>query len=258
VKKQLDFADSDVETLDVSDLAIPHTPPDDNDLFVDNINTIYDWPETHSSPTHILPANLGSLLSAQAALDAAALAGKFQLIPPSYTAEGSDNIDGLPVHDDPHGSTVSLDLTAASDTTAGTVEPSTATGTTGTGDTDLGLAAAASGTETTYGDEDTGVDADAPPQVPHLYRPLPPQQPSRSSQRAPQRQVSQYTLNRLRRLLRQRRQRRLALVTQVSQVRRRQTSRRPRRPQPRAALLVSNSVRFQRRRRSLPTPLAST
>jgi len=94
VKKQLDFADSDVEILDLGGLATPHMPPDDNDLFVDNINTIPDWPETHSSPTHIFAANLGSLLSAQAALDAAALAGKFQLIPPSYTAEGSDNIDG--------------------------------------------------------------------------------------------------------------------------------------------------------------------
>ena len=88
---------------------------------------------------------------------------KFQLIPPSYTAAESHNIDGSPVHDEPDGSTVSLDLPTASVTSTGTVDTSIATGTTGTGDTDLGLAAAASGTETTYGDEDTGVDADAPP-----------------------------------------------------------------------------------------------
>jgi len=143
VKKQLDFADSDVEILDLDGLDPPHTPPDDNDLPVD---TIPDWPETHSSPTHTLATNLGSLLSAQAALNAATLAGKFPLTPPSYTAEGSDNIDGLPVQDDPHGSTVSLDLAAASDTTAGTAESSAAAGTTDTGDTDLGLATAASGT----------------------------------------------------------------------------------------------------------------
>ena len=88
MKKQLDFADSDVEILDLGGLDPPHTPPDDNDLPVD---TISDWPETHSSPTHTLAANLASLLSAQEALNAAALAGKFQLTPPSYTAEASDN-----------------------------------------------------------------------------------------------------------------------------------------------------------------------
>ena len=143
-------------------LATHRTPPDDTDLFADHINTIYDWPETHSPPTPTLAAHLGSLLSAQAALDAAALAGKFQLIPPYYTAAESYNIDGSPVHDDPDGSTVSLDLPAASDTSTGSVDTSAATGTTGTSDTNLGLAAAASGTETTHGDEAAGTDADAP------------------------------------------------------------------------------------------------
>jgi len=163
VKKQLDFADSDVEILDLGDLATHHTPPDDTDSYADHITTIYDWPETHSFSTPTVAAHLGPLLSAQAAFDAAALADKFQLIPLSYTAVESHHIDGSPVQDEPDGSTVSLDLPTASDTSTGTVDTSVATGTTSTGDTDLGLAAAASGTETTHGDGDAGTDADAPP-----------------------------------------------------------------------------------------------
>jgi len=162
VKKQLDFADSDVEILDLGDLATHHTPSDDTDSYVDYITTIYDWPKTHSFSTPTVAAHLGPLLSAQAAFDAAALADKFQLIPPSYTAAESHHIDGSPVQDEPDGSTVSLDLPTASDIPTGTVDMSVATGTTGTGDTDLGLAAAASGTETTHGDGEAGTDADAP------------------------------------------------------------------------------------------------
>ena len=99
VKKQLDFADSDVEILDLGDLATHHTPPDDH------ITTLYDWPVTHSFSTPTVAAHLGPLLSAQAAFDAATLADKFQLIPPSYTAVESHHIDSSPVHDEPDGST---------------------------------------------------------------------------------------------------------------------------------------------------------
>jgi len=73
VKKQLDFADSDVEILDLGDLAAHHTPTDDTDSYVDYLTTLYDWPTTHSFFTPTVAANLGPLLSAQAAFDAATL-----------------------------------------------------------------------------------------------------------------------------------------------------------------------------------------
>ena len=102
VKKQLDFADTDVEILDLGDLATHNT-----DLYVDQLTTAYDWPPTHSFSTPTVEAHLGPLLSAQAAVDAAALADKFLLVPPTYTPVASHHPDGPPVHSELDGSTVS-------------------------------------------------------------------------------------------------------------------------------------------------------
>ena len=79
VKKQLDFADTDVEILDLGDLATHTTDP-----YVDQLTTVYDWPSTHSFSTPTVEAHLGPLLSAQAAFDAAALADKFLLVPRTH------------------------------------------------------------------------------------------------------------------------------------------------------------------------------
>jgi len=155
VKKQLDFADSDVEILDLGDLATHNT-----DLYVDQLTTAYDWPKTHSFSTPAVEAHLEPLLSAQAAFDAATFADKFLLVPPTNTPVDSSSLDGPSVQDEPDGSTVSLGLPSASDTSTGTTDTSIITGPISTGDTDLGLAAAASGTETAHSDGDAGADAD--------------------------------------------------------------------------------------------------
>ena len=155
MKKQLDFADTDVEILDLGDLATHNT-----DLYVDQLTTAYDWPPTHSFSTLTVEAHLGPLLSAQAAFDAATFADKFLLIPPTYTSVESSHLDDPPVHDEPDGSTVSLGFPTASDTSTGTTDTSIITGPLSTGDTDLGLAAAASGTETAHSDGDAGANAD--------------------------------------------------------------------------------------------------
>jgi len=103
VTKQLDFADSDVEIIDVGGLYSPHSPADEEDIHIDDIKTASDLPETHKN-THTLVENLGTLLSAQSALSATALAGDLPLTPPSYTGGLSDlTTDGILVDGDFHG-----------------------------------------------------------------------------------------------------------------------------------------------------------
>ena len=127
VKKQLDFADTDVEILDLGDLATHNS-----DIYVDQL-TAYDWPPTHSFSTPTVEAHLGPLLSAQAAFDAAALANKFLLVPPTYTPVATHHVDGPPTQHD--GSTVSFDHPIYTDT----INTSISTSLPSTSDTDLGL-----------------------------------------------------------------------------------------------------------------------
>ena len=132
MKKQLDFADTDVEILDLCDLATHNT-----DLYVDQLTTAYDWPPTHSFSTPTVEAHLGPLLSAQAAFDAAALADKFLLVPPTYTPVATHHPDGPPVHFKYDGSTVSFGHPTASETYTDTIDTSISTGLPSTSDTCL-------------------------------------------------------------------------------------------------------------------------
>jgi len=51
VTKQLDFADSDAEIIDLGGLYSPHSPATEEDIPIDDIKTVPDLPETHAK-TH--------------------------------------------------------------------------------------------------------------------------------------------------------------------------------------------------------------
>ena len=155
MKKQLDFVDTDVEILDLGDLATDNT-----DLYIDQLTSAYDWPPTHSFSTPTAESHhLGSLLSAQAAFDATTLADKFLLVPPTYTPVESYYLEGSPVHTEHDGSTVSNPSTSVTHTD--TPDTSPTTGLPSTGDTDTSLAAAPGGTESPHSDADADAVADA-------------------------------------------------------------------------------------------------
>jgi len=95
--KQLDFDDSDVESVELGGLYSPSSQYDDDHTLTDELKTAFDLSETHEK-AHLLVEKLGALLSEPTASSAIALGGdSLTLTPPSYTGKTTGlPADGLP------------------------------------------------------------------------------------------------------------------------------------------------------------------